>query len=140
MSQQNVEVVKRIYADVLADDQWRDPAAAEVVRELFDPEVEVQQMEEILGTAGTFRGYEGLNQAGRELVGVLQKTQFVPERYVELGNRVVTVVRVYVTGRGSGVTSNIRVGHLWVLGAGRVVRWVVYRTPEEALAAVGLSD
>jgi hypothetical protein len=33
----------------------------------------------------------------------------------------------------------MRVGHLWVLGDGRVLRWVVYATPEEALEAAGLA-
>jgi hypothetical protein len=61
-------------------------------------------------------------------------------RSSQLGDGVVTDVRVYVTGQGSGAASDIRVGHLWVLRAGRVVRWVVYRRLEEALEAVGLRE
>jgi hypothetical protein len=49
-------------------------------------------------------------------------------------------VRVSAIGRASGAPAEISVGHLFELRAGRIVRWVLYPKPEDALEAVGLSE
>ncbi len=140
MSQKNVEVVQAIYERVLAKGRSSDPALVGYVQELFDPDVEVQQMQDIVGTTGTFRGYEGLLQSAREVFAAFADIHFVPEQHFDVDDSVVTITRIRGTGRVTGVEVDMRIGHLWVLGAGRVVRWVVYATPAEALEAVGLRE
>ncbi len=140
MSRENVEIVRQIYDRVLAKGRPTDPATLERVQELFDPDVELQQMDDVIGTTDTFRGYEGLVNATRELIAAFEELHIVPEQHFEAGDSVVTIARGRGRGRGSGIEVDMRVGHLWVLRAGRVVRWVVYASPDEALEAAGLSD
>ena len=135
MGASDADVVRRVYDEVLAREAWLEPATFERLPELFDPEVELQQLEGLLGTSGTYHGYEGLRQAAAELVGAIKDMDWVVEDLREVGDRVVTAVRVDAVGRGSGVPVSTRVGHLWELVGGRVVRWVVYETPEAALEA-----
>ena len=138
MSQENVEVVQAIYQSVLAE--GRDAPSYEQLEQLFAPDIELQQMDGVLGTTGTFRGFEGLFRAREELVSVFDDFYIVAEQHFEDGDNVVTVARGRGTGRGSGVAVDMRVGHLWTLRAGRVVRWVVYTDPSDALKAVGLRE
>jgi len=43
-------------------------------------------------------------------------------------------------GKASGVEVDARGGHVWTLRAGRVVRWQVFGTKQEALEAAGLRE
>lgn len=97
-------------------------------------------MADLPGTAGTFRGIDGLMQARAEVAAVLSNVQFHPERHVPSGGTVVSVVRASGTGRTSGVPVDVRLGHEWVIREGRIVRWIVHPDPADALEAVGLRD
>jgi ketosteroid isomerase-like protein len=151
MSRENVEIVRRVYETLnlaerrvarRGDQVLPSPEQiAEMMGELFDPDVEVQQMAGIVGTAGTFRGYDGLLRARAELAEGLVDLEWRPdEPFDELGDRVVVGVRASSTGRASGVRSELQIAHLWELKDGRVVRWVVYPSRAEALEAVGLRE
>lgn len=141
MAQGNVEIVKRVYAAInraLVEGTEPNRVTLEQLRALFDPEVEIRQMDDIAGTAGTFRGYAGLAQAAAELMADLLDIQFTANEYFEVSDTVVADATAAAKGRESGVPIKIRVGHLWQLRDGRVVRWVVHRNLEEALEAAGL--
>ena len=137
MAGQSVEVVQRVY-DAISRGHFEGPEAAELTSELFDPDVELRQLADIAGTSGTFHGYGGLLKAKRELDEPLAGIEWTLETYEELETTVVATATCRGTGRESGVPFEITVGHLWELRDGRVVRWVVYRTPEEAREAAGL--
>jgi len=94
----------------------------------------------LVGTKGTFHGYEGLAQVTREVFEVFSDCRFVPQRLVDSGDQVVAVVEVRALGRDSGVETRETVAHVWTLRAGRIVVWQVYWDPEQALEAVGLRE
>ena len=136
MPRENVDVVLRFYERFNRGD-FSGPEAAATAREMFDPKVELRQLEEIAGARGTFHGYAGLVASQRELTDALAGLAFRPERRVERGDSVAFIVRAEGIGRKSGIPVDIRIGHLWELRARRAVRWIVYRRPEEAIEAVG---
>ena len=135
MSRENVEVVRRFY-ELYNRGDFEGTDGAALVVELFDPDVVIDQLDEVAGTKGTFQGYEGMLQAQREVTEVLADVRFLPEEHAAAGDRVAFVVRAEGTGRESGVPVDTRLGHVWSLRAGRIARWVVYRDPGEALEAV----
>ena len=108
--------------------------------EFFDPAVEIRQSASILGTEGTFHGYEGLAQSAREFTESFQDVQFVPRGLADAGDQVVATVEFRATGRESGVEVRQTVAHVWTLQADRVVAWHVYFDPATALEALGLSE
>src|SRR5687767_5277083 len=115
MSQENVEIVRRIYEFVLASDRFADPATAEVMPQLFDPEVELRQMSSVLDTGGDFHGYQGLADAAREILQASTDIGYVAEEVRAAGDQVATVALVSGTGRLSGAPFERRTGQLFTL-------------------------
>lgn len=110
-----------------------------MVLALFDPEIELRQLSGLVGT-GTYRGYQGLLQAARDLADAFGSVEFVVGRYFDEANFVVTDARARATGRTTGLMTEIPIGHLFEIRGGRVARWVVYSDVGSALEAVGLSE
>ena len=136
MSQENVERITRLYDQFLARPER---LASPELLAFFDPAVEIHQSESLLGTQGSFRGYEGLGQAGREVFAVFREGHYVPQRFVDAGDQVVATLEFRGIGKESGVSVSETVAHVWTLKAGRIMAWDVYLDPAEALEAVGLS-
>jgi len=63
------------------------------------------------------------------------------ERLIDAGNdRVVGVFRQSATGKESGVPVEVRLGAIYELEGGRIVRMRIYLDPTEALEAAGLQE
>lgn len=137
MSQQNVEIVRRVFEAVAR----RDAAA---VLSLYDPEVEVYffpgTLADRLGRAGNFHGHEGLRQFDRELREAFEGFETNYEELIDAGDKVISASRYRARGRGSGIEIDGPPQFLvWTIREHRVshVAWFVKR--EEALEAAGLS-
>ena len=137
MSQENVETITRLYDEFLArPERVSDPG----LLQFFDPAVEIRQSASMLGSEGTFHGYDGVARSGREVFETFRDAHWVPIRLVDGGDHVVATVEFRAYGRHSGVEVNERVAHVWTLRGGRIVAWHVYMDPTQALEAVGLSE
>ena len=140
MSEENVEVVRRVYELVLATGRFADHATAEVIPQLFDPGVVMRQMSSMIDTAGDFHGYQGLADASREILQVTTDIGYVAEEIRAAGDQVATVALVSGTGRFSGAPFERRTGQLFTLRNGRVVRWEAFDDPADAFQAAGLAE
>jgi ketosteroid isomerase-like protein len=140
MSEENIEVVRRVYELVLAPGRLADPSTAEIARDLFDPDVEVRQMSSVLDTAGDFHGYQGLADVAREVVQASSDIGYAIEKVRAAGDKVATESRIFGTGRLSGASFESRIGQLFTLRNGLVVRLEVFDDPAEAFRAAGLSE
>ena len=137
MSQENVETITRLYDEFLArPERVSDPR----LLLFFDPAVELRQTASILGTEGTFHGYDGLARSAREVFEAFRDLHWVPIRFIDGGDHVVATVDTRAYGKHSGVEVHERVAHVWTLRGGRIVAWHVYMDPTQALQAVGLSE
>jgi ketosteroid isomerase-like protein len=136
----NVETVREIYGRVLARGRIEDPATVAIVPELFDPEIHLLQMSSLMGTAGDFHGYEEFAESGRESVRPIAELEFVPEQIQSIGDQVATVALVRGVGRRSRVPFEARIGHLFTLRDGRVLRMEVFERPDDAFRAAGLTQ
>ncbi|HYH58919.1 MAG TPA: nuclear transport factor 2 family protein [Thermoleophilaceae bacterium] len=137
MSRENVETVARLYDEFLARP---DRLGSRELLSFFDPAIELHQSASLLGTHGIFHGYEGLGRATREVFQVFREAQFVPERLLDAGDRVVALVEFRGIGREGGVRTARRVAHVWTLEDGRIVAWHVHMDVAEALETLGLRD
>jgi ketosteroid isomerase-like protein len=135
MSQENVEIVRRVYEAAASRD-------AATVLALYNPKVELDAS--VLGVAGTgrdiLRGHEGLRNLFREWHEAWGKIEYGYEELVDAGEQVISVVTRHARGRASGVEVERPFALLWTLREGKVIRVVWFLDRAEALEAAGLSE
>jgi ketosteroid isomerase-like protein len=130
MSQENVEVVRRVQAEFERGNFW--------VPDSFDPSVRIVW----LPFAGGQQETVGLEAMSRTLIDWLQpweQATNVAERFVDTADHVVVIFEWRGRGKASGVFTKWRYGSVWTLRDGKVTSVISYTDPAEALEAVGLS-
>jgi ketosteroid isomerase-like protein len=125
MSQENVDLVREIYALWSADKSARHLIDAEL--EYVNPPYAVE--------SGTRHSRDTLGKV-RE---VYPDFRVEPERFVDAGENVV-VIGVARGTSDSGLEAQWRQGYVWTVRDGHAVRFRWFNDPNEALEAVGLSD
>jgi uncharacterized protein len=138
MSQENVEIVRRVY-DAAAR---RDTAT---VLALYDPEIEWDMTrrvgEGLWGQGGLYRGHEGLRRWFREWSEGLDHIEYEAEELIAAGDdRVISEAYMRGRGRASGIEVGATLYAVWTIREGKVVRVVWFSRREEALEAAGLSE
>lgn len=131
MSEENVEVVRRLYRAMNA----RDTAA---FADLAHPALEWVPDERV-GEAPV-RGRENVIRWFSDLNEMFTDLRTETERVMETDDQVLVFVRVIGSGMGSGAGFDIRIAHLWTLSDGLVVRGEGYGDRDEALEAAGLRE
>jgi ketosteroid isomerase-like protein len=129
MSQENVELVKSLYAAFGKRDV---PAIFKVV----SPEVEVRQFAE-LPWGGTYRGHEGMRQFLMNLTQHLNNAALPIDRYLDAGDHVVAIGRTQGTVRANGKPFDVPLAHVWRVEGGLVTQFLPYidqPTMRESLA------
>jgi len=126
MSQENVEIVRAIYA------AWFEGESA---RDLIDPDIEYVNPPDAVepGTRRGRRAFAGIRDAYDDV-------RIEPEEFIDAGDDVVVIARIKGTGRGSGVEVDWRQGYIWTIQSGKGVRFRWFSKPEQALEAAGLQE
>lgn len=125
MSQENVEIVRSIYA------AWSRNESAE---DLIDPELEY-----VNPSYAVESGIRHDRNALRAVREVYPDFRVEPERFVDAGDDVV-VIGVARGTSSSGLESQWRQGYIWTVRDGRAIRFRWFNDPNEALDAMGLAD
>jgi ketosteroid isomerase-like protein len=129
MSQENVEIARRTWEHVLLADN-----SSEVVGAAF----EVHDHD--LPDAGVYRGPEGVARWGDAWAEAWDDWKFETEEYIDVGDRVVVIARMWARGKGSGVTVQRHDGLVITVRNGEAVRLDYFSSKAEALEAVGLRE
>jgi ketosteroid isomerase-like protein len=131
MSQENVEVVKQVFAAFSRRD-------FEAMRALNDPDVQVDWSASRGLEAGVYQGQEevmGFYQNFREM---FEEINVELDRFIESGDSVVVPNSAQFRGR-DGIQTVARSTFVFEVRSGRVARLCLYQETHEALEAVGLS-
>jgi ketosteroid isomerase-like protein len=132
MSEQNVEIVKRLVVAVIA----KDP---EAFAELTTPDFEwTTSMTAVEGEV--FRGREGIEKYFETMREAWEEFRPVASVYRDLGERVLFIGRLHGRGRGSGVPVDTALDILLDFRGGKVSRQRSFLDHGEALRAAGLSE
>jgi ketosteroid isomerase-like protein len=139
MSEENVELVRRLIGEWFAGLERGDPGAP------FDTGGVADDFEwivpEPLPDRLVFRGREGFLEWFRTWTGEFENWSVQTERLIDVGhNRVVALTHQSGIGKLSGVPVELNIGMVWELKNGGVVRIRNYLTHTEALEAAGLSE
>jgi ketosteroid isomerase-like protein len=133
MSEENVEIARRFFGfwpdrDFSAIEEFMGPdGVIDMSRNVFNP--------------GIYRGFDGF----QDWLAVVDETwddfRADPEEFIEVGDSLVTAVRVSGIGRSSGVQTEMLIFGIWRFDQGKVTRFTGgYRDRDEALEAAGLSE
>ena len=132
MSEQNIEIVR----EVVEACNRGDVAAA---LELADPGIEVWEDPAWPG-AEVHHGVEGFLASVAKRAEAFGGMRFACEEFVDLGDRVLVVLRIDGQDGQSVAPVDRRFGQIWTIRSGRVVRWEWFVTLGSALEAVGLRE
>jgi ketosteroid isomerase-like protein len=137
MSQENVEVVRRIYDAWIARD-------SETVVSAYDSEIRLNPDPEAwwVGMDDDYLGPEGVRRYLRAVYEAFEDYRPEMEKIIDVGQgRVLTLAVEHGRGRGSGAqVQAARTAHLWTLRDGKAVQIDLFLDRKRALEAVGLSE
>ncbi len=132
MSRQNVDVVRAVF-DAQRRRDWQ------AFRDLYDPEIEWDDVAGLWGDWGKRRGFQAVRDAWVTWFEAFDQVDFDIESVLQAGDDVViTSIRMSGRGRESGLPVEQRISVVWTMRDGRVARVRGYRDRAEALEAAGL--
>jgi ketosteroid isomerase-like protein len=134
MSLENVEVVRRIIDAINRRDI---DAVVEWVTDDF-----VADWSNSRGLlSGVYRARDQAREAFELFLEPWDSLRWEPEELIELGDdRVLTVSRLQMRGRGSGVEVNASGASIWTIRDGRAAAITLYQSKAEAAEAAGLRE
>jgi ketosteroid isomerase-like protein len=133
MSEQNVALVRRSFERICAWD-------IDGLIELYAPEVEFLPLTGTRVESGGYIGHEGVRAYFEEVGEVWEEMLPHADDVRTTGDHVVVLGGCAVRGRGSGARSDSPMAWVITVRDGKVIRHRGFRTRDEALEAVGLSE
>ena len=131
MSQENVEIIRRINEDFARTGDF-DPM-------LFDPDAEFDNSNAGLDAA-VYHGPEGLRDYLSLLREMWKSVRFEPQEFIPVGEeQVVVPVRMVTVGRDE-VETVARAATIFTLSEGKVTRMKSFQSKADALEAAGLRE
>jgi ketosteroid isomerase-like protein len=134
MSQENVEIVRRLYeADERGD--WA------TVYSIFHEEIEWDMARSPfadLGLARIYRGHEGVRRFWRDWFATWGRVEFSYEEFIDAGEKVLVVLRQQMRGKSSGIELSMDwYVQAWTIAEGKIIRMEFFPTRQEALETAG---
>ena len=132
MSQENVEIVRRIYAGLVS--------RPDSVQELFDPDYEMD-LTDAAPDVGVVRGFEASDEALRPYWETFESFRYEVEELIHADeSQVVTAVREGRRTSGSDTEVWERLFNVWTLRDRKVVHVSGHLDRTRALEAAGLAE
>jgi ketosteroid isomerase-like protein len=128
---ENLELVRRLYAAMRERD-------VDGVLPLLDPEAEWISDPRV--GDGPVRGREDVLRFFVDRAEMFGELELEVERLSERGDKVVAFLRIAGRGQASGAGFEIRIGHVWTIREGIVVRGEGFGDRDAALAAAGIEE
>jgi ketosteroid isomerase-like protein len=130
VSEQNVEVVKRVYRAVAEQD-------VETGVSLTHPDAEFDSI--FSDPPGRlYSGHEGLRAWLDDIREAWQRFTPQPTDFIDAGDQVVVPVKLTVEGKGSGIELTNETAYVWTLRDGKLAGGRAFTSLSEALEAAGV--
>lgn len=130
MSEENVEIVRRWFA---AMDPNLDGAA-----EFWHPDIDWRAIEGAPDDIGVFRGHDAMRHYYEQWYETFDDLRAEPEELIDAGEQVVAIVHVTARMKDSEGEVDMRLGIVFTVRDGKIVRGREYATREQALEAAGV--
>ena len=133
MSQENRKLVHRVTEAFNGHD-------FDAVLSLLHPDIEYSSRIVEVEGGGPYRGHDGIRRWWRDLFAVFPDFHAEIEEIKDLGDLTLTRVRQHTGGMDKDSPADQTQWHLSEWCDGKVVRWQVFISEDEALKAAGLSE
>jgi ketosteroid isomerase-like protein len=132
MSQENVEIVRRIF------DAWNQ-GDFDAAWSVCDPDLVIDRSRSLVDSR-IYRGTEEVEQFWSDWRDTWESACWEIDEYIEAGDDVVVLGRFYGRGAESGVAVEANVTQVMTVRNGKLVRGVLFQSRSDALEAAGLRD
>ena len=147
MSQENVEIVRSLWAGLERDEgmPWPPPGRSEHDRQLrldlCDEQIEIRNPA-TFPVADEYHGHDGVRQWATEVWEVFSELHHELEELIEIGDggTVISVQRTQGRMRHTELEVDLPWAAVWTVRDGKALRAHGYVSKAEALEAVGLRD
>ena len=133
MSDADVELITRMYR------AWNSGDMAALV-DVFDADVEVRPALGAFLASTVYRGHDGVAAWYEETYEPWAELHAEPQRFIEAGESTVVVVALHARVPGGQVDVEGEIAQVVTVRDGRIVRLDGYEEPDDAFAAVGVSE
>jgi ketosteroid isomerase-like protein len=116
MSEENVEIVRRVYEGWSRGDFSRT--------EHFDPNIDFELVD--WPAPGRARGIEEMARVWRETLSAWFDFRAVPSEYSDYGSKILVLNHIEARGKGSGADVSALTATLWTVEGGKVVRLALF--------------
>jgi ketosteroid isomerase-like protein len=123
MSQENVEIVRRLY------DAWEREGSF-AASGLLHPAIVWTNPSDAIET-GTYVGVDAFEAATRKITDSFGEVHWDIDEYVDAGDDVVVFLVMQVRGRASGASVKDKQKHVWTLDNGKAVRVQWFHVSEQ---------
>jgi ketosteroid isomerase-like protein len=132
MSEENVEIVRRIYDEI--------PAGLDAIRDLYGPDYEID-LTAIAPDVGVVRGLDAADEAMRPYYEMFEGFHVEIDELIHADDEHV-VTAIHDGGRLRGSDAEVRNYHFHLFGFrhGKVIRFSAYLDRDSVLKAAGLSE
>lgn len=131
MAASNLETVKEAF-ESLSEEGY------EALLPLIHPEFEVTTPPELSSEPDTYRGPEGIRRYFESFYEAMDRVEFEPTAFHDVGGRVVVEFVLHARGRTTGIEVEQHGAFVWTLRDGQAIRLEVYPSFDEALEAARL--
>jgi len=118
---------------------WGTRGRGELDLSLLDPDVAFEDSV-LPDHRETYRGHEAVARAVQTWLQAYEQVTIEMEQIVGTGDRLVSIHRFRGTGRHSGIEQGMRYAYFWTFRNAKVIHFVSFRDPAEALEAAGLGE
>jgi ketosteroid isomerase-like protein len=132
MSQENVEIVRRAFAQMERGNFD--------IQELLDANVRIGWLDSLAVGGDVSVGIDDATEAIGAWLSSFERVTLTAERIVGAGEKVVVVAVWRGRGKASGVDTELRHGEVWTIRRGKLLSLVSSTDPREALEAAGLRE
>jgi ketosteroid isomerase-like protein len=138
MSQENIELVRRLYGELASEGsapEFERRLTDEALGQFLDPEIEWVPVAHSLQAIETYRGFDGVRRFWGEFLSTWDSYEVEPLSFHDAGDQVAVVV--HIVGRTHALEVDETRSSLLTLRDGRVVRVQSFADPDGAREAAG---
>jgi ketosteroid isomerase-like protein len=139
VSQENVELVRRLYAELTrrgSTHEFEQRLTDEALSAFLDPAIEWFPVRQSPLAVDTYRGFDGVRRFWGEFLSTWDEYKVQPLKFDDAGDQVAVVV--HIVGWTNELEVDATRASLWTIRDGRVVRVQAFAGPDGAREAAGL--